>query len=134
MNTYQRPIHVYETDVMGVVHHSNYLRFCEEGRVDWFRQMGMPLNQAHEIYNLAVIESRVQYKKPFRFGDILKIEIQMKAEGAKLIIQYKLSNDQGLCAIAETLHCHVDAHIKVKRLDPKLVDLTRKSVWIETWL
>ena len=30
--TYKRIINYYETDKMGIVHHSNYIRFLEEAR------------------------------------------------------------------------------------------------------
>ena len=33
--TYKRIINYYETDRMGVVHHSNYIRFLEEARCRW---------------------------------------------------------------------------------------------------
>ena len=32
---YERKINYYETDRMGVVHHSNYIRFLEEARSRW---------------------------------------------------------------------------------------------------
>ena len=31
---FERKINYYETDKMGIVHHSNYIRFLEEARTD----------------------------------------------------------------------------------------------------
>ena len=40
--TYERTINYYETDKMGVVHHSNYIRFLEEARCYFLLCFGMP--------------------------------------------------------------------------------------------
>ena len=40
---FERKINYYETDRMGIVHHSNYIRFLEETRCEWMRVLGMPL-------------------------------------------------------------------------------------------
>ena len=40
MNNYQHEVKYYECDRMGVTHHSNYIRFMEEARVDWLDQLG----------------------------------------------------------------------------------------------
>ena len=40
--TFERRINYYETDKMGVVHHSNYIRFLEETRCEWLEKIGMP--------------------------------------------------------------------------------------------
>ena len=37
---YQRPVQYYETDRMQIVHHSNYIRWMEEARIDFLRQIG----------------------------------------------------------------------------------------------
>ena len=39
---YERKINYYETDKMGVVHHSNYIRFLEEARCSWMDNVKMP--------------------------------------------------------------------------------------------
>ena len=37
---YQHIVQYYETDKMGVTHHSNYIRFMEEARVEFFNSIG----------------------------------------------------------------------------------------------
>ena len=41
---YERKINYYETDRMGVVHHSNYIRFLEEARCYWLQSIEMPFD------------------------------------------------------------------------------------------
>ena len=38
MNTYIHKVHYYETDRMGITHHSNYIRWMEEARVNFLDQ------------------------------------------------------------------------------------------------
>ena len=41
---FERKLNYYETDRMGVVHHSNYIRFLEEARCFWLEQEGIPFS------------------------------------------------------------------------------------------
>ena len=40
MNLYHHKVQYYETDKMGIVHHSNYIRWMEEARIDFLGQIG----------------------------------------------------------------------------------------------
>jgi acyl-CoA thioester hydrolase len=134
MLSYKRRIHVYETDLMGIVHHSNYLRFCEEARVEWFRANGFDTLTQDEIFGLVVVETRVQHKRAIRYFDSLQIDLQIKSQGAKIMIQYRLYQEDKIFALAETIHCRIDQNFKVLRLDQKVTQLMEKEKWTETWL
>ena len=41
LKAYEHQTQYYETDQMGVIHHSNYIRWFEEARIDLMRQMGI---------------------------------------------------------------------------------------------
>jgi acyl-CoA thioester hydrolase len=136
---YEREVHVYETDLMGIVHHSNYLRFCEEARVDWCKRKGFLLNKKDEssdsaVYGLTVYETRVRHVAPIRYSDRIVINMQTRAEGIRIIFQYKIFVDKNLKSIVETVHCNLDLNFKVKRLSPELIKLVEKEIWTETWL
>ena len=134
---YQREVHVYETDLMGIVHHSNYLRFCEEARVSWCKRKGLLLRQGSKtdaVFGLAVYEYRLRHVKPVRYGDVFNVQMQMKIEGVRIIFQYKISVKDEVVALAETVHCNLDENYRVKRLGPELTKLAENELWIETWL
>ena len=40
MKPYVHKVHYYETDQMGVTHHSNYIRWMEEARVAFLEEAG----------------------------------------------------------------------------------------------
>lgn len=134
MFRYSRGVHVYETDMMGITHHSNYLRFCEEARIAWFFAKGLRVASKEAVFSLTVYETRVQHVKPTRYADMVDVDLQLKARGARLIIQYKLSVQGEVVARAETVHCNLDQNFKVQRLEPQLIKLLENEKWTETWL
>lgn len=79
------PIRVYyeDTDAGGVVYHSQYLNFMERARTEWLRSLGFAqtlLRQQEQV--LFVVHSmQLQYKKPARFDDALRVSSQLLAMG-----------------------------------------------------
>lgn len=131
---YLRLIHVYETDLMGIVHHSNYLRFCEEARVAWFKSRKLINSSAESVFGFTVYETQVRHLAPSRYGDELDISLQVKIVKAKLIFQYKLKVKETTVALVKSVHCRLDRDFKVQRFDANLIQLLEKELWTETWL
>ena len=48
MWSYSREVNYYETDRMGVIHHSNYLRILEEARMAWMEANMIPYPEVEE--------------------------------------------------------------------------------------
>jgi acyl-CoA thioester hydrolase len=138
MFSYQRKVHFYETDLMGIVHHSNYIRFCEEARVAWAMSVGLIDNHnPKSASELAVLSVDINYLKPLKFPNEFDIKLQVKLEGAKLVFEYKIfsKNDEGLLhAQACTKHVAIDENLKSKRPSGKVKNILRNELWIETWL
>ena len=64
----------YETDGMGIIHHSNYIRWFEEARVDFLAQIGMPFEQVEARGIVSpVIRVVCEYKTMARFGETVRI-------------------------------------------------------------
>lgn len=71
-----RPVHLYETDLMGVVHHSNYIRYMEEARFAWLRAENLiHLHGTEADCVFAVLEVQAEYKSPLRWGDTFEVEM-----------------------------------------------------------
>lgn len=119
---------------MGIVHHSNYLRFCEEARVDWCKKKGLLNSDNRAVFSLAVLETTVKHIKPAKYPDKIQFGLQVKTEGARLIFQYKLFVADEIVCKAETVHCNLDLNLKVKRLSSELIKMVENEVWIGTWL
>jgi acyl-CoA thioester hydrolase len=67
-------VRYYETDLMGIVHHSNYIRYFESGRIKMLEEIGLPISRIEgEGVMLPVVSTFCTYKTPSRMGETLKI-------------------------------------------------------------
>jgi acyl-CoA thioester hydrolase len=96
-----------ETDQMGIVHHSNYLRYFEVARLEWLSQLGISYNQIEkEGIHMPVISVSIDYKHPARFEDSLKIKITLKEPPqVKMTFDYEVFNQANklVCSASTTL-------------------------------
>ena len=64
-----------ETDQMGVVHHANYLLYCEVGRTDFLRSLGTSYAELERAgVRLPVAEISLRYHASARYDDHLRVE------------------------------------------------------------
>jgi acyl-CoA thioester hydrolase len=96
-----------ETDQMGVVHHSNYLRYLEVARLEWLTQLGVSYNTMEEEgVMMPVISAQVDYKMPAKFEDALTVHIHLRSIPlVKMIFDYELMNQKNelVCRASTTL-------------------------------
>ena len=79
LKDYEHNAKYYETDQMGCVHHSNYIRWMEEARVDLMDQMGCGYRAMEEAGVCSpVLEVNCRYKSMVRFGDTVRIHAWIK--------------------------------------------------------
>ena len=110
MKPYTRKGKYYETDQMGIIHHSNYIRWMEEARIDLLDQIGFPYRRFEEMgYISPVLHAECEYKKSIKFDDEVKIIVSLQELGrVKFTLRYdiyNLSEDGVLSAYGTTTHC-----------------------------
>ncbi len=67
-------VRYYETDLMGIVHHSNYIRYFEYGRIKMLEEIGLPISEIEgKGIMLPVVSTFCTYKTPSRMGETLRI-------------------------------------------------------------
>ena len=67
-----------ETDAMGIVHHSNYLAYFEETRVEYLRAIGHPFTEWRDAgLESPVLEAFVQYRRPLEFDDVITVHLRL---------------------------------------------------------
>ncbi len=113
---YERKINYYETDRMGVVHHSNYIRFLEEARCGLLEKVGMPFSllEANGI-TIPVLNVNCDYKQHVTFGDTIIIKLWIKEyTGVRFTIQYEVTdkNTGNLILKGTTKHCFTSKELK----------------------
>ena len=88
---YDRSINYYETDQMGIVHHSNYIRYFEEARLDMMEQVGLSYTAMEEHgLIIPVLSVACEYIKPVLFGEKVQIHTRLvKFDGSKCSLSMK---------------------------------------------
>ena len=63
-----------ETDSMSYVHHSNYLKYYEIGRLGWFKNIGFSYRKLeNNNIILPVVKTNITFRKPAFFEDELLV-------------------------------------------------------------
>lgn len=100
-------VRYYETDQMGIVHHSNYIRYFECGRNAMLKEMDMPMEKVEASgVMMAVVAVDAKYKVPAKLGDTLRIvSIIDTPPTAKVVVKTEIynQNDQLVCTGSVTL-------------------------------
>jgi len=109
---YRRKIQYYETDQMGIVHHSNYIRWFEEARMDLMEKLGLGYEHMEEQGILSpVLSVEADYLRMLYFGDSVTIDAGIQEyNGIKLIITYEVvSRSTGMVHCrGTTKHCFIN--------------------------
>ena len=86
-----------ETDQMGIVHHSNYLKFFEFARIEWLEKLNIPYQEIEKNkIILPVVNCEIKFLKPLVFGDTFKVIVQCtKKPTSSIEFSYKIFNNSG---------------------------------------
>lgn len=114
--TYKRKINYYETDKMGVVHHSNYIRFLEESRLRWMEELNIPMERLEELgYTIPTLEVNCKYKYHVTSGDTIIIKPKViEYNGIRMTVSYNVTDEKNGKTVIEALtkHCFTNKEIK----------------------
>lgn len=109
---YEHKAQYYETDKMGIIHHSNYIRWFEEARIDYMEQAGIHYQDLEEDgLMIPVLEVESQYKNMTRFGETVCIAVRpISYNGIRMRIGYVITEKESgqVRCTGETAHCFLD--------------------------
>ena len=119
----------YETDQIGIIHHSNYILWMEEARIAYMDEMGFPYGAVEEAGIISpVLGVECEYKSMTHFGDQVGIEVKLMSFGG---LKYELSyimkdvRTKEIRAVGRTKHCYLrkDGHpARIKKELPALYE------------
>lgn len=112
---YKRKANYYETDMMGIVHHSNHIRYFEEARLDYMKSFGCDvLEMEKEGIIIPNVDAYAKYYIPVRFSEEVDIEVRLTTfNGVKMEYTYTMRKQNGeLAAEGHTMHCFVKSDFK----------------------
>ncbi|MCR5546318.1 MAG: acyl-CoA thioesterase [Lachnospiraceae bacterium] len=134
MTPYIHHVQYYETDKMGITHHSNYIRWMEEARIDFLNQINWPMTKLEEMGLISpVINVNCDYKKTTTFSDTVSIMVSVtEFKGVKLHLAYvmKNENDELVCK-GTSSHAFLDMEgrpIKMKKDYPEFFDAINQLI------
>jgi acyl-CoA thioester hydrolase len=107
---YHHEVKYYECDGMGITHHSNYVRFMEEARVDWMDQLGYGFDRMEaEGVVSPVVSVECRYRKPTKFKDIIDIVVTvLETTPLKIVFAYTMSVSGKVVCTAQSTHCFLE--------------------------
>lgn len=123
MITIREKVRFVETDMMGVVHHANYFRWFEMGRVEYLRQIKISLLEMmadNIVFPITHVDC--QYRASAKFDDYILIETTMtEVSPVKMVFTYKIFReaDGVLLATGNTQNVFTDNQGKIIRLPNK---------------
>lgn len=130
---YKHKVQYYETDQMGIVHHSNYIRWFEEARVDFLNNLGIGYKKMEESGIISpVVEVHAVYRTMTHFDDVVEIQIKVqKYNGIVLELCYEVCDEktrQVRCA-GDSRHCFLNREgqpISLKKSYPDFDKILQK--------
>lgn len=140
IESFYRTTLYYETDKMGIVHHSNYVRWLEEARIDLLKQIGLPYDEMEKNgIMIPVLSVSCQYKYAVKFNETVCIKMKMEDfTGLKFKISYRVTDKESgdIRVIGESAHFFVDDNfkpIRVKNVNPKIYDTFNSIVGVDLY-
>ena len=134
MNQYFHKVQYYETDMMGVTHHANYIRWMEEARIDFMDQLGFPYAQMEAKGVLSPVKSlSCDYKHPCTFGDEIRVSLSVKAfNGVVMTISYEMVNQKDevvMTGTSDHMFLHRDgSFVRLRREMPDFCEAIEKEM------
>ena len=126
---YQHLAKYYETDQMGIIHHSNYIRWCEEARIDYMNQIGLTYKKMEDEGIISpVLEVNCQYLNMMYFDDLATIKVSVTDyTGVRFAFKYEIYNQNNkLCTTGTSRHCFMTRDgrpVSLKRAKPEFDQL-----------
>lgn len=132
---YEHHAQYYETDQMGIIHHSNYIRWMEEARLDHMSQNGVPYKDLEEMgIIIPVLSVACQYRVMVHFDDHVMIYVKVvRYSGIKLELEYVFTNAATgeVTTTGKSSHCFLNRDyrpISLKKNYPEIDEKFRKML------
>lgn len=127
IRAYENKVQYYETDQMGIVHHSNYIRWFEEARTSVLEEMGFGYKEMESSGVISpVLAVNAEYKSMTHFSDTVLIETKVVSyNGIRLQLSYTVLDKETkeIRCTGESRHCFLNEKgnpISLKRSYPEI--------------
>lgn len=127
LKPYIHQVKYYECDRMGITHHSNYIRFMEEARIDFLDQLGYGFEKMEaEGVVSPVVSLECKFILTTTFKDDICIKIRLaEMSPLKITFAYVMSLDGKEIFTGKSVHCFIADGRPVK-IDSRWPELSKK--------
>ena len=125
MEAYKHKIQYYETDKMGVTHHSNYIRWMEEARVYLLDGLGFSYKKLEESGIISPVTNvECKFVHSTTFDELISIKVYVEeVKNVKIKIAYVMTNEEGkIVCKGKSEHCFLDVNGGFINISKKMPD------------
>jgi len=125
-------VHWVDTDLAGVMHFTNFLRYFEACEEEFYRSISLPFNAIREKYGIMLprVEAHCQYKAACRFDDFIEVTLRVREVSEKTVtydFQMIRQHDRKLAAEGSMKCIAVNSEWKAVSLPPELAKSLREN-------
>ena len=95
--TTQIRVEYHHTDQMGIVHHSNYIKFFEAARTEWLRAAGLTYAEMERRgVMMPIVDVQIKYRQPAYYDEMLSITTSVRElPMARMTFYYEIRGEDG---------------------------------------
>ena len=126
MQPYIHTVQYYETDRMRITHHSNYIRWMEEARMELLSRLDWPIERLEEMgIFIPVVAVDFRFKHTTTSSERISITVSVaKWTGIRMVLAYEMRKEDGtLAGTGTTEHCFLDREGRIIRLQREYAEL-----------
>ncbi len=116
-----------DTDAMGIVYHTNYIKWFEVGRAEFLREIGLVYaNLAQQGYYLPLTEVGCHYLLPARYDQILLVETEIdyvRRASLKFLSTIWDEAKEKILVEGHTVHAFTNGQGKVIRFPQEILEI-----------
>ncbi|MEW6388252.1 MAG: thioesterase family protein [Thermodesulfobacteriota bacterium] len=123
-----------DTDPYGIVYFVSYFRYCHRAIEEYLRACGLrpeeTFKNVKEGFGLPIVEAWCRFRRPARYGDLLRIETRIQEMRAKAVIfRFEFYPEEGRELVAEGTAnlLAIDPSWRVRDLPPRLKDILARE-------
>lgn len=111
---YQVRVRNFEVDAQGIVHNAIYLEYCEIGRVEYVRTLGLklsPLGIINDGFRVNVRRNEIDYEAPARLDDLIDVYTRISyIKNSSFCFEHLLVNSETgqLLSIQKSIQVHLN--------------------------
>ena len=90
-------VEYHHTDQMGIVHHSNYIKFFEAARTEWLRAAGLTYAEMERRgVMMPIVDVQIKYRQPAYYDEMLSITTSVsEMPMARMTFRYEIRGEDG---------------------------------------